>query len=71
MRSISVAVGALFFCSVAPISAEAKTDLLKCEDRCREYNCSGAASLMYCHYVCHKKCRSNELNKASDHSNTL
>jgi hypothetical protein len=55
-RSITVAVGALFFCSIAPISAEAKTDLSKCEDRCRDYdNCAANPNVMYCHYACRKK----------------
>jgi hypothetical protein len=56
MRSIAISVGACIFCAIAPISAEAKTDHSTCEQRCQEYYCSGAASLMYCHYECHKKC---------------
>ena len=43
MRAIAIMVGALIFCAVAPISAEAKTDrsTSKCEQRCHEYYCSG------------------------------
>ena len=63
MRNIAIAVGASIFCAIAPISANAKTDRSTCEQRCHEYYCSGAASLMYCHYACHKKCHSNDPSK--------
>jgi hypothetical protein len=56
VRSIAIAVCALTLCAITSISAKAKTDPSKCEQRCREYDCSGAASLMYCHHACHKKC---------------
>ena len=62
MRDIAVAVGALIFCAVAPIPANAKTDhsTTKCEQKCHEYSCSGAKNLMYCSNACHKKCISDD-----------
>jgi hypothetical protein len=56
VRNITIAVGASILCAIAAISAEAKTDRSTCEQRCQEYYCSGAASLMLCHHECHKKC---------------
>jgi hypothetical protein len=56
VRTIAVAVGALLFWGVAPISAKVKTDLSKCEQRCHEYQCFGTANMMHCHYASHKRC---------------
>jgi hypothetical protein len=57
MRSTTVVVGALIFCAIAPSSAKAKTDHSKCEDRCREYYCTGGISRQfYCDFQCHKRC---------------
>lgn len=57
MRSTTLTVGMLFISSVAWASPEVKTNLSKCVDRCEHYNCSGAASPMYCHFACQKKCQ--------------
>lgn len=38
------------------LAAKAEKDRSKCEQRCREYYCSGAASPMLCNHECHKKC---------------
>jgi hypothetical protein len=57
VRSIAIAVSALMFSAIAPVSAKTKTDHSTCGQRCHEYDCSGAASLMYCHYACRKKCQ--------------
>jgi hypothetical protein len=67
VRSIAIAVCALTLCAITSISAKAKTDRSNCEQRCREYYCSGAASLMYCHYACHKKCFSNGPEQINRH----
>jgi hypothetical protein len=57
VRNIAIAVCALTLCAITSISAKTKTDHSTCEQRCHEYYCPGAASLMYCHYACHKKCQ--------------
>jgi hypothetical protein len=67
MRSITMAVGVSIFCAIAPISAKAKTDHSTCEQRCQQYYCSRAASLMYCHYACHKRCFSNGPEQMNRH----
>jgi hypothetical protein len=58
MRSITMVVGALIFCAITPISANAKTDgsTSKCEKRCHEYYCVSNPNPMYCHRACHHKC---------------
>ena len=69
MRSITMAVGALIFCAIAPISANAKTDrsTSKCEERCHEYHCVSDPNPMYCQWACRKKCGANDLSKTPRH----
>jgi hypothetical protein len=62
VRAIAITVATLIVCAVAPISATAKTDrsTSKCEQRCHEYHCFGAANPMYCRYACHQYCLSDD-----------
>jgi hypothetical protein len=57
MNKITIAVGALAFCTIAPISAKTKTEHSACVDKCREYYCSGGMSRqLYCQNQCIRKC---------------
>jgi hypothetical protein len=66
----TIAVGALIFCAIAPVSVNAKTDrsTSKCEQRCNEYYiCGSNSNPMYCHWACRKKCHANDLSKIPRH----
>jgi hypothetical protein len=70
VRSTTIAVGALIFWAIAPISANAKTvrSTSKCEERCHEYYCVSNPNPMYCHLACHHKC-SQTPQSNNDHEN--
>jgi len=53
-KYVVLAASALAICQIVPRAA-AKTDQLKCEERCQDYKCS-AATQMYCQYACRKQC---------------
>ena len=61
MRSITLAIATSILCAITLISVEAKTGHSTCEQRCREYYCSGGPHReFYCDFQCHRKCLSNE-----------
>ena len=63
----AIAVGFSIVCLVAPVAAKTKADHSRCEERCREYFCSGGMTRQfYCDYQCHKKCFSEDLANDSD-----
>ena len=69
VKSTTMLVSALIFCAVAPIYAEAKTDHSQCEERCRQFNCSGGMNRqLYCSSECHRKCVRQEDRESSDHA---
>src|SRR5262245_37051249 len=61
MRTITVVLGILLLCVLAPVSSKAKTDRTKCEDRCRAYYSPDSVRReLYCHYQCHTMCGSED-----------
>jgi hypothetical protein len=58
VRVITIAISALIFSAIGPVSAKAKTDrsTSNCEKRCHEYNCFANPNQMYCRWACHQKC---------------
>jgi hypothetical protein len=64
MRTITVVLGILLLCVLAPVSSKAKTGHTRCEDRCRAYHCPDSVRReLYCHYQCRKMCASEERSR--------